>query len=321
MHPGRENETPPLDNMDIDDVKPPARGNHGDFEGHLDSDGLQQTYPDSRCQPDTNDLSENAHAHLQSFDRRRAESNGSHHPDLDDRMLPPSNYNDGSNLSNQQTLLRGRQRHRNTFSDASDVTKVPPLRFVHVPNNSRDATSLDARSPSVPDLISYMHNHYQPHQRYDVGRSINPLLSNETLRDKDRGERRAVTDKDMFEERLRRAHLRLTPDDGGTAESAAVTRYRSKSTPLRFSSRGRDNNNVESPSPRGGSGMWANRRQHNIDAGESDGHSNVASGGAIRVASGTDLHPMGERSNGFHATPDSEAGFGLSPPPALVFGL
>ena len=152
--------------------------------------------------------SKNIEQYLNSLDQRAKIASP---PELD-RKLP------ATNTDTFQQHSRGRQRRRSSIDQmpSSDV----PLRFVHVPNN---VASLDAtkRTPSVPDLISYMHiNNSQISFEEDA--SI-PLLS-ETLRGKERQSRK----EQFVKERLRLAHFRLNSD----AESS-VTRYRSKSTPSR----------------------------------------------------------------------------------------
>ena len=98
-----------------------------------------------------------------------------------------------------------------------------PLKVIHVPNKRRHSALLDAtkRAPSVPDLTSLHyyqnHNEYRHHPRSNTP----PPLSDVVLKIKEQGDQ-----KQQFEERLRRAHLRLSSDDN-------VVRYRSKSTPSR----------------------------------------------------------------------------------------
>ena len=146
---------------------------------------------------------------LNSLAQRGDTNNNDGRPSELDVKLPATTVANGAV---QQPYTRGRQPYRNATADLPSSDGFVPLRFVHVPNNENGAAVIDAtkRAPSVPDL---------------------PVLSDETLRDKETGGRR-----EQFEERLRRAHLRLNSD----AESS-VTRYRSKSTPSR--------------------GMWAKRSQ------------------------------------------------------------
>ncbi|KAL7531475.1 hypothetical protein ACHAXR_007282, partial [Thalassiosira sp. AJA248-18] len=207
-----------------------------------------------------------------------------------------------------QQAQRGRQRYRNTIIDRlpSSSDAFVPLRFVHVPNNQNAADPLDAtkRAPSVPDLISYFHNR---HNREEEGVSM-PLLSDETLRDKERESRR-----EQFEEvRLRMAHFRLNSD----AESS-VTRYRSKSTPSRggmWANNGSQNQSGNAKSiARPSSGHYCNNRgTGDVDAGNGETsliHAN------LRQLDKADL------GNGFRTLrsvdpPDN--GFGSSPPSALI---
>lgn len=151
------------------------------------------------------------------------------------------------------STTRGRPLQRNQDIDNIGLTSPTtsdngfvPLKVIHVPNNknhynnttamaaasssSNTGASFDAtkRAPSVPDLTSLQHyqNHhdhdYHYHHRHyrSTTTTITPPLSDVILKIKERGDQ-----KQQFEERLRRAHLRLSSDNN--------VRYRSKSTPSR----------------------------------------------------------------------------------------
>eukprot|EP00986_Skeletonema_menzelii_P012892 scaffold7287_cov138-Skeletonema_menzelii.AAC.1 len=154
----------------------------------------------------------------------------------EDRKMPSIQHSSA-------TKARGRPLQRNhdieTIAFQSTTTSdngFVPLKVIHVPNkhhyapattSSSTTTAAVKRAPSVPDLTSLQqyqnHNEYYNYRRRHSSRSITPPpLSDVILKIKERG----GDQKQQFEERLRRAHLRLTSDTN-------VTRYRSKSTPSR----------------------------------------------------------------------------------------
>lgn len=135
--------------------------------------------------------------------------------------------------------IRGRQLHRkNHQDDNNNIIRSPsaengfvPLKVIHVPNkittttnapsSSNNNSRIDAtkRAPSVPDLTSLHH----------------PPLSDIILKTKQRYD--GLQDDDqreqLLEERLRRAHLRLSSDVNNNNNAQQHQRYRSKSTPSR----------------------------------------------------------------------------------------
>lgn len=129
-----------------------------------------------------------------------------------DRKLPPSS---------------------NVVVNESELQSPIVPQFVHIPIDNNATLATKHRAPSVPDLISYSHSHERniTTATTTITTNNNVLLSNETLPNKkDNRESR----KEQFEERLRRAHLRLKSDaTGDNDEEEEVTRYRSRSTPSR----------------------------------------------------------------------------------------
>jgi len=128
-----------------------------------------------------------------------------------DRKLPPSS----------DALI-------NETSSEFQTPIVP--QFVHIPIDNNATLTTKHRAPSVPDLISYSHSH-ERNVATATALTNNVPLSNDILSNKkDNRESR----KEQFEERLRRAHLRLKSDATGVNnDEEEVTRYRSRSTPSR----------------------------------------------------------------------------------------
>ena len=164
--------------------------------------------------------------------------------DDDDRKMPSIQHQ--QHPSATTTTTRGRPLQRNQhiepttrFPSTTSDNGFVPLKVIHVPNKHHpyaaassttgvfDATK---RAPSVPDLTSlqqyqnhneyYNHHHHRNNRRHSRS-TTPPPLSDVILKIKERGDQ-----KQQFEERLRRAHLRLSSDTN-------VIRYRSKSTPSR----------------------------------------------------------------------------------------
>ena len=154
-------------------------------------------------------------------------------------------------------------------STASDNGFVP-LKVIHVVRRER--------APSVPDLTSLQHypsnydttdynNHHHRHHPNDRSNITQPPpLSDVILKIKERG----GDQKQQFEERLRRAHLRLVSSDASSGSN--VIRYRSKSTPSHHRGGG-GNNNGESSMTWGDYNNYQHRmeeRRRQSDSGRHD---------------------------------------------------
>ena len=226
-----------------------------------------------------------------------SEINGSHAPELSEKMsFPPTFCNTANNF--QQPSTRGSRRDRTNSPvfdfPASDGVDVP-LRFVHVPNSTRkNANKALERAPSVPDLISYAHHHH-----HEEKCSI-PLLSAKTLCDKEFG-RKEKDRKELLEERLcllTSGHLRLNWN--ATVPSAA--RYRSKSTPSR-------------------GGMWASESQRESGKVTSAASNRQTTGHTTSLLQANLRHFETRENNGFRDSgevPAYGSGFSNAPTPVLT---
>jgi len=199
------------DDMNTVDIDQDGRNKSDDIGEELKEHAIQDIAVEPEAQPKIEAPTAQNLKYLNSLDNNNSKPMGLE--DLDRKLAPPS---DAVNESELQSPV------------------VP--QFVHIPIDNNNATLLNTtkhRAPSVPDLISYSHSHERTltNTATTTLTTNNVPLSNDILSNKkDNRESR----KEQFEERLRRAHLRLKSDaTGDNNDEEEVTRYRSRSTPSR----------------------------------------------------------------------------------------